>query len=41
MKYLCKRCGAIVQRDSKKAWVKSYCAGKNVRLMRQPAKRRL
>jgi len=24
-KYRCKHCGAIVERDSAKQWIKSYC----------------
>lgn len=24
-KYVCRHCGKVVSRDSKKAWVKSYC----------------
>ena len=34
--YRCKHCNKIVQRDSAKAWIKSYCdeTGKDVHLMR-------
>ncbi len=34
-KYRCKYCGKTVLRQSKKAWIKSYCAlsGKTVRLI--------
>ena len=36
-KYACKHCGQILERDSKKQWIKSYCSGsgKNVRLQRK------
>ena len=35
-RYKCKHCGKVVERDSNKAWVKSYCdqTGKNVHLVR-------
>lgn len=34
-KYLCAYCGKVVERDSDKAWIKSYCSatGKDVRLI--------
>lgn len=34
--YRCKWCGQVVERDSNKQWIKSYCdkTGKDVRLMR-------
>ena len=34
MKYVCKHCGKIVDRDSHKKWITSYCSqtGKTVRL---------
>ena len=34
--YICKHCGARLQRDSKKKWVKSYCnlSDKTVHLLR-------
>jgi hypothetical protein len=36
MKYYCKHCKKTVSRNSKKAWVKSYCEeyGKTVHLIR-------
>lgn len=36
MKYRCKHCKKIVDRDSKKKWIKSYCdeTGKTVHLQR-------
>jgi len=36
MKYRCPACGVILERDSKKMWVKSYCdvAGRTARLQR-------
>lgn len=35
--YKCKHCGGILERESNKAWIKSYCSvsGKNVHLMKQ------
>lgn len=35
-KYRCKHCKKVVERDSDKQWIKSYCeeTGKNVRLQR-------
>ena len=35
-KYRCPGCKKIVERDSEKGWIKSYCekSGKNVRLQR-------
>lgn len=37
MNYRCSKCGRIFKRDSKKAWIKSYCARKDLyaRLVRQ------
>jgi len=34
MKYRCPYCGKVVERDSDKAWIKSWCetTGKDVRL---------
>lgn len=34
--YHCSHCGKTVERDSNKAWIKSFCetTGKDVRLMR-------
>ena len=39
-KYFCKHCKAIVERDSDKQWIKSYCdkTGKNVHLQLIKAK---
>lgn len=36
-KYHCKHCGKVVERDSDKAWIKSYCdkTGKNVHLIKE------
>lgn len=36
-KYKCTHCGVIVDRDSEKQWIKSYCAKTNkyVRLQKQ------
>jgi len=41
-KYKCKHCGMIVDRDSKKLWIKSYCTktDKHVHLVRVNQKRR-
>ena len=38
--YKCKHCKNTVLRDSKKAWIKSYCdkIGKNVHLIKQKEK---
>ena len=35
-KYYCKHCGKILERESTKKWIKSYCSetGKNVRIYR-------
>ena len=37
-KYRCKHCRKIMDRDSDKQWIKSYCetTGKNARLQRVP-----
>jgi len=36
MKYRCKHCGKVVDRNSRKAWIESYCdrAGRMVHLVR-------
>lgn len=38
-KYRCKHCGKVVERDSDKKWVKSYCdtTDRTVHLVRQSA----
>lgn len=35
-KYRCNHCGKVVERDSSKRWIKSYCetTGKDARLRR-------
>ena len=42
VKYHCKHCGKTMERESNKAWIKSFCElnGKNVRLVRLAAKER-
>ena len=36
-KYKCIHCGKVVERESEKMWIKSWCdkVGKNVRLQKQ------